>query len=431
MTFELLPLTKKDLVIHEWGVFTSFNNGKDVEAHHKREWACLPSFFYRQFPQERLRWVPAGWDKPVVYFYAKETPLELRVNVKFADGLPVVWWPAVVDPLNRGQSPDSVESPTPRPYRYLDWRLWVGPIVQNRDEWTGDPDPQQPWKKVNDFELPPDCWLRDARLPDASHLTAVGNPVDLPKPVAPWDVNRLETERFLFYDGLVPTPDYLRCEKVDPTSVTLRNRAKFDLRHLFVVDRRTPGKFAFARLDGKEDVFPPGATLTLPLCEIPKERLQAGIQQVKQAILDAGLFSPEADALLKIWRDGLFETEGLTVFHILPQEEYDRMLPLTITPKPEGKPVRVGIALHPHMEIEPPLVARIAALLHDLDDPAFAKRAAASKALVEMGPFAATVLRGELSQNPSLEMRHRIEEIVKQIDAADVQSLSPLAERKK
>jgi hypothetical protein len=83
------------------------------------------------------------------------------------------------------------------------------------------------------------------------------------------------------------------------------------------------------------------------------------------------------------------------------------------------------------MEIEPALVALIDALLPDLDSRDLAKRAVASKALIAMGPFAGTVLRGELSRNPSLEMRHRIEQLLKQIDAADVQGLSGPAEKKK
>ncbi len=43
-------------------------------------------------------------------------------------------------------------------------------------------------------------------------------------------------------------------------------------------------------------------------------------------------------------------------------------------------------------------------LLGDLDAPAFPKRSAGCKALVGMGPFAATILGGGLSQNRLPEM---------------------------
>jgi hypothetical protein len=92
---------------------------------------------------------------------------------------------------------------------------------------------------------------------------------------------------------------------------------------------------------------------------------------------------------------------------------------------------RVGIALHPHVEREPELAARIEAVLPDLDDPAFAKRAAASKALVEIGPFAARVLRSELSQSPSAERKRRIEEVLHQLDAAEILNIPGPVEKKK
>ncbi len=425
ITIELLPLTKKDLVVHEWGVFGVFNNAQDAESFRNKEWSSLPSFVYRQFPKEHLSSRPGMVNKPVLYFYGAQTPLSLEVNVRFTEGVPVVWWPAVADPV------DDPGTKNARPYRGLTWSAWLGRTVPDpKHEWGHYADPKQPpWIQAKDYELPAGCWLQQIRVPDASPLTVIGDVSASPVRHA---LGKYETERFLYYDGLVPSPDYVRCEKAADTSVTLRNRANFRIPHVFVVDRRNPGKVGFAWLDGKEKTFPGGATVTLPLREIAQgDWPQTGIQQVKQALLDAGLFEAESDALLKIWREGFFESEGLTVFHILPPEEYDRMLPLTIVPAPAGKPTRVGIAWHPHMEREPALVARIDALLRDLDAPAFPKRSAASQALVAMGPFAATILRGELSQNPSPEMRRRIAEIVKQIDAADVQSLSDMGKNGK
>lgn len=83
------------------------------------------------------------------------------------------------------------------------------------------------------------------------------------------------------------------------------------------------------------------------------------------------------------------------------------------------------------MEREPELAARVEALLPDLDDPSFVKRAAASKALLEIGPFAARVLRGELSQSPSAERKRRIEEVLHQLDAAEIQNIPGPVQKKK
>src|SRR5207237_8306356 len=95
IAFTMTALAKDDLVVHEWGVFTVFNDAKYANVNRKQEWGSLPSFFYRQFPTERLRWVPSAWDKPIIYFYAKPAPLRVNVKVTFPAGAPVVWVPAV------------------------------------------------------------------------------------------------------------------------------------------------------------------------------------------------------------------------------------------------------------------------------------------------------------------------------------------------
>ncbi len=110
-----------------------------------------------------------------------------------------------------------------------------------------------------------------------------------------------------------------------------------------------------------------------------------------------------------------------TFAHIVVRKKGAGLPPLFPSPRRKGSR-RVSASLPSHLEREPALLARIDVGLRDLDAPAFPKRSAASQAIVAMGLFAATVLRGELSQKPSLEMRHRIAEMVNQIDAGDVQS---------
>ena len=76
VAFEIAALAKDDLVVHEWGVFTVFNDAKYANLNRKQEWGSLPSFFYRQFPTERLRWVPSAWDKPIRLFLCEEDAAE-------------------------------------------------------------------------------------------------------------------------------------------------------------------------------------------------------------------------------------------------------------------------------------------------------------------------------------------------------------------
>ena len=412
VSFELAPLAKDDLVVHEWGVFTVFNDVKYANVDRKEEWGSLPSFFYRQFPKERLCWVPSGWDKPIVYFYAKKTPLNVRVKVSFPEGAPVVWWPAVADPVEDTFK----DGPNPirlQPFRSLTWDAWIGDIVPL-------PDPQLPPLKVDDFKLPADCWVQQARLPSASRLTVIGNIEGPPKVLIPGSKDRHETERFLYYDGLVSAPDYLRCEKIDAKSVTLRNLVKFDIARLFVIDRRAKETVGFAFVDGTKQSLKAGSSLKIEPRPIdPKDWPATGVKQVRQALLDAGLFEAEADALLKIWDKRLLQADGVTAFHILPAAEYDRMLPIEISlPEPAPRPVRVGIALHPHLEIEPSLVERIGALVRQLDSPQADKRLAADKELLELGPLAIATLKSELRRGVSPQMNQRIVAILDRVDAS-------------
>jgi hypothetical protein len=198
----------------------------------------------------------------------------------------------------------------------------------------------------------------------------------------------------------------------------LHNRSAFAIKRLFVVDRRTEGTVRFAVVDGSKEPFNPGATRRIELSPVgAADWPAAGARQVQRALLDAGLFEPEARALLAIWEKRLLEGNGIMVYHILPTSEYDRMLPLDILPAPAAKPVRVGIAVHPHMEIEPVQNARIAVLIRQLDDPKFTTRDAASKTLTEIGPLASAMLREELKKGPSLELRRRIETVLEAAEA--------------
>jgi hypothetical protein len=411
VAFELAPLDKDDLVVHEWGVFTVFNDVKYANVNRKEEWGSLPSFFYRQFPKERLRWVPSAWDKPIVYFYAKNTPMHVNVKVTFADGAPVVWWPAVASPVEDRPYETGPDPRKTKPFRSLVWDAWIGDKVPPAHG-------QGALVKVEDFPLPADCWLQQARLPGASRLTVVGNIEGPGKVRFPGAKDRSETERFLYYDGLVPSSDYIRCEKIDAKSVTMRNRAKFDIARLFVVDRRVKEKIGFAFVDGTKQPFKAGTALKIDLRSLdPEDWPFTGMKQVRQALLDTGLFEAEADSLLKIWEKRLFQAEDVTAFHILPAAEYDRMLPIDILPAPAAKPLRVGIALHPHVEIEPALTEQIGTLIRQLDSPHFDKRVAADKTLREVGPLAIGLLQAELKKGVPIETRRRIQAILERADA--------------
>ena len=55
-----------------------------------------------------------------------------------------------------------------------------------------------------------------------------------------------------------------------------------------------------------------------------------------EMLVAAGLFRKEADAMMQTWWASYFETPGLRVFWIVPRAEVDKVLPLSVSPEPQG-----------------------------------------------------------------------------------------------
>jgi len=404
--FDLNPLRDEDLAVHEWGVFTVFNDVKYANIDRQAEWSALPDFFYRQFPKQRIRWVPGAWDKPIVYFYSKRPAMNVNLKVKFADGgAPVVWWPCASEPVNRGGSPKEA---VPR-FDTLSWDLWLGDPTPTMQVFGGVDG--SGWVKPRLEDMPAESWLTEARLSDAATVSTSGS----------FSGRRggaqVESERFVFYDGLMPAPDFLRCNDIGNSSVTLKNAASFDMPHVYVIDRRKekPAAATAVLLAGHE-------TRT----ELVAADLGALEKSVRDDLLHAGLFEPEADALMKIWHKGLFENTGVVAFYVLPQAQYDRMLPMEIDPRPARPPVRVGIAFHPNLEADPAISRRVAPLIARLDDPDYHKRDQAVKALVEIGPAAIRALT-QAKLAASVNARLLIDNALQQIGAVQWMTAPPQA----
>ncbi len=417
-TVAVRELRDDEFAVHEWGVFTIFNDLKYANANRKAEWASLPDYFYRQFPTVRLRWEPAAWDKPIIYFYCTRPTLKVEVKVTFAEGAPVAWWPCCSSPVDRGIArPKGGETPV---FRTLTWSAWLGeksPIPADltwgprsplREDTSAPRPPKEP-------ERPPCPWLADARLKEASQVSVVGSKVQRG---APWTTSQRETERFIYYDGLVPAPNGLRCVAATKDAVTVKNAGEFPIRDLFVVDRRTAESrtMAFAHVAGP---IASGEERQIALATRSAVNVVAEAKAaVQKALAAAGLSGAEAAAVLKIWDQGFFGAPGVAAFYLLPQAEYDRMLPLEIKPAPK-KLVRVGIALHPQFAIEPELTRQVEGWIKQLGDADAAKRAAAAKELAQAGPVAWRALREALKKDIGPEARKLASDILDASDASD------------
>jgi hypothetical protein len=72
--------------------------------------------------------------------------------------------------------------------------------------------------------------------------------------------------------------------------------------------------------------------------------------------------------------------------------------------------------LERHLKLDPPDARRLAALIADLDSDQFAVRQKASQELEKLGDDAVPALREKLKDQPALEARQRMEELLEKLD---------------
>ena len=122
----------------------------------------------------------------------------------------------------------------------------------------------------------------------------------------------------------------------------------------------------------------------------------------------------EAASLTTIWAQEFFHSGGVTLLYRLPQEEYDRLLPLTVKPRPE-KIVRVGLIQQ--VSCEPEFAERVERLVKQLDDDEFDKREAAQQTLEKLGRAAYGQLRRLRPNIFAPEPKQRVDQLLEKMDS--------------
>jgi hypothetical protein len=383
---------RKGVVAHEWGVFRVHNDVELANADMRAIWQGLPKFVYGQVSDRDL---PKYWrnieavDKPVIFFHTADA-VEVELRVDFPGGMPAVWWPGTETPANRfGKI-----TPSPKegePFRFLEWRLFLKepPKVGNLGG------------KVELARVDDKSWVKTLRAVKADDVFVRAGEQYV----------GCEREKFVYYDGLLPRGKWIEIT-FDKKVVALANRATHPVYDLTAVDRRKPDHIRVARV-AKVEAGAKVAELEFKEADArgwPAAGLETLIGQLKEA----GLFEDEAKSLADLWKQELFETPGMTLFYRLPQDEYDRLLPLKMKPKPE-KLVRVGLVVHPHCE--PDLAERVIALVNDLSNEDFDTRERAQKQLDELGSAGFVHLVRLRKEIKTLEAKRRLEELLEKYDA--------------
>jgi hypothetical protein len=227
-----------------------------------------------------------------------------------------------------------------------------------------------------------------------------------------------DVEKFLFYRGLgtFELPLAVRSTGAgDDVQLTLHNRSKDALQGIFVV-RVERDAVQFAALP----VLAGGAAQEGRTASIltPRLSLKDGVPQVKQAVaaalIEAGLYSREALAMVNTWEQSYFRTPGLRVLYVLPRTTVDRTIPIRIDPEPDQL-VRVMVGrvevLTPGQEKR---LEKVVANLGASDPQA---RKAASAELAQLGRLQEPVLHRIASLTNVPEVRARAETLIKAIAA--------------
>jgi hypothetical protein len=376
----------KGFAVHEWGVFSVMNDAAHANADRRAEFEGLPKFMYGQMSTRELprHFIPRRVRKPVVFFHAPG-PMTVEFRVAFAEGLPLVWWPATETPsIDDALGVQPANGP---PARELFWRLYLQK-------------PPNPGGKAAELkEVGTGHWVKALREVKADTVFAEVGQRGLES----------EREQFVYYDGLMPRGKGAAIT-VEKDRVSLTNEAKHALYDITVVDRRTPTKPRVARV-AKLDA---GAKQDADLADPAEPRWpEKAMQTLQDQLKDAGLNDDEAKSLAVVWKGEFFEADGVTLFYRLPQEEYERLLPATIKPRPE-KLVRVGLMRHIHCE--PGLAERVAKLVAQLNDDEFNKREAAQKELDRLGRGALPYLKKMRPNLTAAEVQRRVDELLEKHD---------------
>ena len=355
---------KSQLVVHEWGTFTSVTNkdGLDLSWRPLHVESDLPSFIYSidkggsrrdyDYPSKSLRPVRVRMETPVLYFYAKEQ-MTATVRVLFPGGKVTEWYP-------QGRHFDGG----------IGWiQLKIMPDL--RVELAHD-------AKENHYY--------PARETDAAMLEVAGK--DHP-----------EYERFLFYRGVGNFALPLSL-KLQGNKVTIKNTSGHSLSNAILFEN-TGGQIGFSLLSVPRD----NTTIDRPVLDKQINNLR---QEMKTMLVTNGLYEKEADAMLNTW----FE-EGLRIFYIMPREDTDAILPLSIEPQPDSL---VRVLVGRTELITPEMERNVTSQLPKLSDQSPAVRAAARKEINRYGRFVESILSQVSAKATDPEIRNAAIRLMQEIN---------------
>ena len=344
------PSDQEELIVHEWGTFTSFSGSDGVKLEFRPLIDNdLPAFvktirpsFSRMLSKGSIRAIQR-METPVTYFY---TPVErdITAKVEFPEGLLTEYFPPVRDKQPQQQlapsltlDGDSLAS-VPLKDGILDWgQIHLIPPQSLRAHVEDEELSRRIGRQVEQVMVEP------AR--GFPHYFAARNTdsaiVQMRTGTAPNVVDYFE--KFLFYRGVGNFDLPLTLSETEEGTFQLINAGDDEIRSVFLVTVQKE-QVRFHRYDASA----PHSTMTLN-----PSSLSGGIESLADAmtsaLVDEGLYRKEARAMIACWRSSWFGEEGTRLLYMVPTSMTEILLPLQISPEPD-EVVRVLVG---RMEIMP------------------------------------------------------------------------------
>jgi hypothetical protein len=372
--------TADDLIVHEWGTFTSIagKNGVALDWRPLNGASDLPKFVYTSADQNgwrgsyhdpgKGRVAKVRMETPVIYFYTGKE-MEVDVKVEFPKGTVTEWYPQAG---------------------------WVNARFESGINW-------------GKIKLLPNETPQFLREVADSHYYPARETDSVPVQVCSADKTKIEKEKFLFYRGVgdfeLPLKVKLDGENILLAAMEERPGAKSNpgrnLRNLIVFENRG-GKIGYElipRVAGDAIVARP--PLTKNLAQV--------FEELEKILVAEGLYEKEARAMIETWKDSWFE-EGLRVFYVLPPQKTDEILPLKIEPRPaQTVRVLVGRAEAVTPEMERDVRTQVGLLRSGTAE----TRAAARQHLKKYGRFYEPILKSLLESERDAKIRAQIENLIR------------------
>jgi len=341
------------LIVHEWGTITTRHSrdGTPQGRLNRIDPAeVLPAFVHRFEPQQTSATPQTSFRKgtdtpgrpdvtmrletPVLYFYRDgnaAAPAAFDVSVQLRGGILNEFYPDAQASTGRdaGRMESKIAAQAIKPGD----PIVLDDYLLGRLAWNGI--------SLNPAARPPQTdsaiWNAPRNVRAEKLSTAAG-----------------EGEHYLFYRGVAHLEALLQTRH-SPSEVQLRAPRhlhwmpvpEMTISQLWLVDVHADGALAFA---AREQTT---IAKHAPLAQLVGMKMfsaqQYGNSQraalresMRSALINAGLYDDEADAMLATWNASYFQTAGLRVFYVVPREWIEYFLPLELSVPHRSTRVLIG-----------------------------------------------------------------------------------------